>query len=138
MAQNSVSPLQNGTPLAPTVTGTDSTAGIYFGPNRTGVSGHAEAGAGAGDVPTISACGGTVAPVAGSTDFAGTVTNGGTVTTCTINFGTAYSVAPSCVVSDITGTRASMSSLASGTALVVTGITAADSLAWICVAHSGG
>lgn len=137
-AQMQGGPFQNGTPLAPSVTGSDASAGFSFLPNDTQVSGHLGAGAGTGDVPVLSACGGTVAGDAGSTDFAGTATQGGTVTTCTITFGTAFTAKPACIVSDLTGSRASMGSVATATAITVTGITAADAIAWLCVAKSGG
>lgn len=91
-----------------------------------------------GTAPVLSACGGAVAGDAGSTDVAGTVTQGGTVTTCTITFGTAFTVAPTCIVSDLTGTRASMGTAITATAIAVTGITAADKLAWMCMGKTGG
>lgn len=93
---------------------------------------------GGGSAPVMSACGGTVAGDSGSTDLSGTVTQGGTVTTCTITFGSAFLLKPACIVSDLTGTRASMSSVASTTAITITGITAADALAWVCVGKQGG
>lgn len=89
-------------------------------------------------IPVLSACGGTVAGDAGSSDMAGTATQGGTVTTCTITFGTAFASKPACSVMDYTGTRASMSSVTSTTAITITGITAADAIGWICVAKAGG
>lgn len=138
-AQMQGGPLQNGTPLSPSLTGAiDPLTGLYFGTDRLGVSGHFETGAKASNIPVLSACGGVVAGDAGSTDTAGTVTQGGTVTTCTITFGTAFSVKPACIVADLTGTRASMASVASTTAITITGITASDALAWFCVAKSGG
>lgn len=88
--------------------------------------------------PVLSACGGAVAGDTGSTDMAGTVTQGGTVTTCTITFGTPYLAKPACIVADLTATRASMASVATITAITVTGITASDALAWICVGKQGG
>lgn len=132
--------VQPGTPLVPSISSSvDTTSGAYFGgSNRFGVTGHLESGAKATDVPVLSACGGTVAPDAGSTDTAGTATQGGTVTTCTITFGTAFASKPACIVSDLTGTRASMASVATTTAITITGITAADALAWVCVGKSGG
>lgn len=138
-AQFVASPLQNGVPTGPSVTGQDQTSGVYFGTGRVGVAKHLESGVPAsGDVPVLSSCGGAVAGDAGSTDTAGTVTQGGTVTTCTITFGTAFTAAPACIVSDLTATRASMASTATTTAITVTGITASDKLAWICIAKSGG
>ena len=89
-------------------------------------------------VPVLSACGGTTAGDTGSSDTAGTATQGGTVTTCTITFGTAFAAAPSCIVSDLTGTRASMGTTIATTGISITGITASDKLAWICFAKAGG
>jgi hypothetical protein len=140
-AQSSLSgQMQQGTPLAPSISSNvDTSSGVYFGPaNHVGVTGHLESGAKATDVPVLSACGGTVAGDAGSTDTAGTATQGGTVTTCTITFGTPFVTKPACIVSDLTGTRASMASVASTTAITVTGITASDAIAWVCVGKSGG
>ena len=139
-AQMQGGPFQNGTPANPGISGAvDPTSGFSFLLNDTQVSGHLGAGQTAsGGGPVLSACGGTVAPDAGSTDFAGTATQGGTVTTCTVTFGTAFAVKPACIVSDLTGTRASMASVASATAITITGITASDAIAWICVAKSGG
>jgi hypothetical protein len=85
--------------------------------------------------PVASVCGAAVD--AGSSDTAGTITNVGT-TTCTITFGTPFTVAPSCVVLDNTAVRASMTTTVSTTAIVVTAITAADRLSWICMAKAGG
>lgn len=92
----------------------------------------------ASSVPVLSACGGAVAGDAGSSDMAGTVTQGGTVTTCTITFGTAFVASPSCVVQDLTTPRAAFAVAITTAALTVTGLTAADKLAWICVGKAGG
>jgi hypothetical protein len=89
-------------------------------------------------VPVLSACGGAVAGDAGSSDTAGTVTQGGTVTTCTLTFGTAFVAAPSCMVQDLTTPRAAFAVAITNTALTVTGLTASDKLAWMCMAKSGG
>jgi hypothetical protein len=139
LAQMQGNGFQNGIPVAPGISGAvDPLTGLYFGTNLLGMSGHIGTGTRANTVPVLSACGGTVAPDAGSTDSAGTATQGGTVTTCTITFGTPFAVKPACIVADLTGTRASMASVASTTAITITGITAADALAWVCVAKSGG
>ena len=92
----------------------------------------------ANSVPVLSACGGTVAGDTGSSDSAGTVTQGGTVTTCTITFGTAFATAPTCFVQDMTGVRASMAAAVTTASITVTGITASDKLAWMCQAKAGG
>lgn len=92
----------------------------------------------ASSTPVLSACGGATAGDTGSSDMAGTVTQGGTVTTCTITFGTTFVAAPSCIVQDMTGVRASMGTAVTATAIAVTGITAADKLSWLCFAKAGG
>lgn len=91
-----------------------------------------------GTAPVLSACGGATAGDTGSSDTAGTVTQGGTVTTCTITFGTAFATAPTCFVQDVTAVRASMATAVTTTAIAVTGITASDKLAWLCLAKAGG
>lgn len=133
-------PAQNGLPAAPSIFGVgDVNSGLYFGTKRVGITNHLESGnIATSNVPVLSACGGAVAGDAGSTDTAGTVTQGGTVTTCTITFGSAYTAAPTCIVSDLTGTRASMATAITASAIAVTGITASDKLAWICIAKNGG
>lgn len=88
--------------------------------------------------PVLSACGGAVAGDAGSSDTAGTVTQGGTVTTCTITFGVAFASAPSCIVQDMTAVRASMATAVTTTAITITAITAGDKLSWLCFAKAGG
>lgn len=136
VAQMQGNGFQNGAPLAPSISGADPLSGLYFGPsNHVGISGHIEAGAKTSAIPTASLCGAAVD--AGSSDTAGTITNVGT-TTCTLTFGTPFVVKPACIVSDLTGTRAAMGSVSSPTALTITGITAADALAWVCVGKSGG
>jgi parallel beta-helix repeat protein len=52
--------------------------------------------------PTLSACG-TGPSVTGASDIAGTITEGTTATGCTLTFGSAYQIAPRCVVSSPTG-----------------------------------
>lgn len=136
LAQQAMPPLQNGTQVRPTVTGTDTSAGIYFGPNRTGISGHAETGAGTGDTPTLASCGSGTLTV-GSTDTAGTVTLTG-VTACTVTFGTPYTAAPHCVLFDQTTNRATLTGVVTATTIPITGATAGDVVSYFCVARSGG
>lgn len=134
-AQMQGGPFQNGTPLAPGVVAIDPGAGMYFGTNRVGVTGHIESTQKGGAVPVATICG--AQPDAGSSDSAGSITNVGTAT-CTLTFGVAFAVKPSCLVTDNTTNRATMVAIASTTALTITGITAADALSWVCVAKSGG
>jgi hypothetical protein len=136
-AQQALPPLQNGTQFGPSVTGSDTTAGMYFGTNRAGISGHIESGVKAsGSVPAVSGCGtGTLAT--GSTDAAGTFTATG-ATGCTLTFGTAYAAAPSCVVTELTVNTAARTTTVSTTALVVASGTSGSTYSYICIAKSGG
>lgn len=135
-AQMQGGPLQNGTPLNPGVFGAaDPAAGLYFGVNRAGITGHLESSQKGGAVPVATICG--AQPDGGSSDTSGTITNVGT-TTCTLTFAAPFITKPACVVQDLTGVRAAMASVATTTAITVTGITAADALSWVCVAKSGG
>lgn len=140
LAQNSVSPIQNGTQVAPSVTGSDTSSGIYFGTNRVGMSGHVETGVGTGDTPALSSCGTSPALATGSTDHAGKITVGTTASNaCTLTFGTAYSAAPFCVVQNKT-TGAGANVYTVSTTAIVWSSALADSteLFYICVAASGG
>jgi hypothetical protein len=135
LAQMNGGPLQNGTPLSPSVTGSDTSAGVYFGTGRVGVSGHLESANKGVTAPVASICGNTVD--AGSTDNAGTITNAG-LTTCSITFGTPFTAKPACTVTDNTTNRATMVATVSAAGIAVTGITAGDALSWICVGKTGG
>lgn len=138
VAQGVILVVQNGGTGGPSIYGIgDPTTGLYFGTGRIGLQGHLESGSKvppAGNVPVASICG--AQPVAGSTDMAGSITNIGT-TTCTLTFGTAYTVAPSCIVLDGNVTHA-IGVVISASAITITGGTAADTYNWICVAKSGG
>lgn len=96
------------------------------------VSGHIKA---SGTAPVVSACGVTPGAVTGS-DTAGRLTTGsGINTSCTLTFATAYTTAPTCVVS---GTFSqSMTATTTTTTLV---IAAADltsrNIAYICIEGS--
>lgn len=136
LAQMGPGPFQNGVPASPGIAGAvDPLAGLYFGTNRVGITGHLESSQKGGAVPVATICG--AQPDAGSSDSAGSITNVGTAT-CTLTFGVAFAAKPSCVVTDNTTNRATMVAIASTTALTITGITAADALSWVCVAKSGG
>lgn len=138
-AQFVASPLQNGTPVGPSVTGQNTGSGIYFGVNRTGISGHIEAGLGNGDLPVLSSCGSTPTLADGSTDMSGTVTMGTTATGCVITFGTPYSVAPACTVTWRATPLASQSYTVSASAITLTQTSTSNNLIdYVCVAKSGG
>jgi hypothetical protein len=129
---------QNGTPAGPSINGVgDSLSGFYFGTNRVGVAGHLETGKKtSNNVPALSACG-SGALAAGSTDTAGILTATGT-TGCTLTFGTAFTAAPVCVITDTTNNRAGITSVTSNTALTLASLTAADVVAYVCIGQSGG
>jgi hypothetical protein len=140
LAQYVASPLQNGVPTGPSVTGADTTSGIYFGTNRTGVSGHLESGLGTGDLPAVSTCGTSAALATGSTDNAGKITVGTSASNaCTLTFGTAYTTAPFCVVQNKTTGAAANVYTISTTAIVWSSALADSSeLFYHCIAPSGG
>lgn len=74
-----------------------------------------------GAAPVLSACitGGT--PTLVGTDFTGTINAGSTASTsCVVTFGTAFIVAPRCVVAWSSGPLAAMSWTTSTTALTIT------------------
>lgn len=138
-AQMQGGPVQNGTPVSPSVTGSDLTSGIYFGPNRTGVSGHLESGTGAGDVPTVTTCGTTPTPFVGNTDMQGSITLGTTASGCIITFGTPYSQQPSCIVTWRATPLAVQSYAVSTTAITLTQTSTSNNVIdYVCIAKSLG
>jgi len=139
-AQYVASPLQNGVPTGPSVTGADTAHGIYFGTNRTGISGHVEAGAGSGSTPALSTCGTSPVLATGSTDFAGKITVGTTASNaCTLTFGTAFTGAPFCVVQNLTtGAAANVYTVIAATIIWSSALADSTVLVYHCVAPSGG
>jgi len=113
--------------------GTPAAAQLYEAPNNTIVNGHLAAKNPTGLVPVATLCG--AQPDAGSSDLAGTITNVGT-STCTITFSAAFTVAPSCIVSDLTANHAITVAISTA-AITITGGTAADKYAWHCTAKAG-
>lgn len=77
---------------------------------------------------------GTTAPAVTGTDFAGTVTVGSSAaTSCVVTFGTAFAVAPTCVVSPKSAILAAFSFATSTTALTITQTsTASNTFTYIC------
>ncbi len=139
-AQYVASPLQNGVPTGPSVTGSDVAHGVYFGTGRVGVSGHLEGGLGTGQLPVVSGCGTSSALTAGSTDTAGKITVGTTASNaCILTFGTAYTAAPFCVVQNLT-TGAAANVYVVTTTTITWSSALADStvLMYHCMAPSGG
>lgn len=130
-----------GVPTGPSIASTlDSLSGFYFGTNRVGVSGHLEAGLKTAlGQPALTSCGTTPALATGSTDTAGTVTLGTTATGCVITFGTAYTAAPTCLVTWIATPLASQSWVTATTAITVTQTSTTNNvIQYFCVAKSGG
>lgn len=141
VAQGVIGAFQPGVPTGPSVFGVaDPTAGVYFGTKRVGVAGHFESGlTGTPTTPVLSACGTTPALAAGSTDTAGTVTMGTTATGCVITFGTAYTAAPSCVVSWVATPLASQSYVTAVGSITTTQTSTSNNvLNYFCTAKSGG
>lgn len=139
-AQYVASPLLNGVPTGPSVTGSDTAHGIYFGTGRVGVSGHLEAGLGTGQTPAVSTCGTGAALATGSSDTAGKITVGTTAANaCTLTFGTAYTTAPFCVVQNATTGAGAFSATVTTTTIVLGGTLADSSVIFYhCTAPSGG
>lgn len=140
LAQMQGGPFQNGSPFNPSVTGSDTSAGMYFGTNRTGINGHFEAGIGSGDIPVLSGCGTTPNLISGSSDIAGSVILGTTATGCVITFGTAYSPsAPSCTVTWQSTPLASQSYTVTAAAITLVQTSTSNNIInYMCAAKSGG
>lgn len=121
----------------PTISAQTATKGIYFTSKGVGLAGHLLSNISTGNpTPTLSSCGDTPTLATGSNDKWGQVTQGGTATTCTITFGTAWANAPFCIVQDMTtGARAAVYTV-STTAITITALTASDVIAYHCAGAS--
>lgn len=86
-------------------------------------------------VPTVGSCtGGTGSLVAGSNDVRGKVLFNAGTTACVLTFGTAYTTAPTCVVtSNAVGSRACITTGPSTTAFTVSVQTAATDFFYFCI-----
>lgn len=111
--------------------GYDTGGGVYL-------PGHLLSNTKVAPAPVLSACitGGT--PTLVGTDFEGLITAGSTASTsCVVTFGTAFTVAPNCVVTWMTGPLAAMSWTTSTTALTITQTSNASSkITYICMSSS--
>lgn len=90
------------------------------------VAGHMGSSVGNGVAPTLSSCGTSPSLLAGSTDLSGAIQFGtGSPTACTLNFGTNWTISPSCNLS----WRSNLASMSYtiGTGTVVLGQTATNS-----------
>jgi hypothetical protein len=95
--------------------------------------GHISSLLGTGTAPTVTSCGTSPSVTTTSTDNAFEVTQGGSTTTCTITFNTAFSHQPMCVVTDETTAAGLKVAYTGATAITVTGLTASDKFAGICI-----
>lgn len=121
MAQGYIGLFGNGLPGSPTVTGSDTSSGLYFGTGYVGISKHLVAGSVAtANLPVLSTCGTSPALATGSTDMAGKITVGTSASNaCTITWGTTYTTAPFCIFQNATtGAGANVYSTTSATAVV--------------------
>lgn len=139
-AQGFIGQFLNGIPTGPSITGSDILSGYYFGTNRVGFSGHIEAGLKTAlGQPALTSCGTTPALATGSTDSAGTITLGTTATGCVVTFGTAYTAAPTCLVTWIATPLASQSWTTSTTAITITQTSTTNNVVqYMCIGKSGG
>lgn len=132
---------QNGIPSSPSIRGfTDATNGLYFGTGFTGFTKKIANGCvDTACIPVLSTCGSAPSPIlaTGSNDMSGTYTTGGTATTCTITFGTAYTAAPTCIVG-ANGTATQPTYTVSNTAITVSVDIATTVYQYHCIAKSGG
>lgn len=106
-------------------------AGLEFGPNGKIV----EHVLSQGKQPVLSACGTSPALTAGSTDVAGKITVGTTASAaCTLTFGTAWAVAPFCIVQNATTGAPANVYTVSTTAIAVSSVLADSTvLFYICI-----
>jgi hypothetical protein len=93
-----------------------------------------------GTAPTLSSCGTSPTLATGASDMAGTINVGsGTVTACTLTFGTAFTNAPTCVMNDdstaVTGDISSISTTAVTFSFSVS--IGSGHIYYVCVAGSG-
>jgi hypothetical protein len=85
-------------------------------------------------LPVSTTCPGAISAFdAGSTDFAGGITESGAVTTCTITFGTAFKNVPFCMVVSSTAAKPITKVAPTKTTLVFTHASATLHAMWVCV-----
>lgn len=118
----------------------DSTGFVGFDNVQGGIylPGHLLSNTKLGPAPVLSACITGGSPTLTGTDLSGVIVGGTTASTsCVVTFGTAYQVAPNCVVSWQSGPLAAMSWATSTTALTITQTSNASSkIAYICTSSS--
>lgn len=142
IAQGIVGFFQNGLVNAPSVTGQDTSSGLYFVTGSVGISKHLSTGSVAtANLPVLSTCGTSPALASGSTDMAGKITVGTSASNaCTLTFGTAYTSAPFCVVQNATtGAGANVYATTSASTIVWSSALADSTiLIYHCIGASGG
>lgn len=118
----------------------DSTGFVGFDNVQGGIylPGHLLSNTKLGPAPVLSACITGGSPTLTGTDLSGVIVGGTTASTsCVVTFGTAFQVAPNCVVSWQSGPLAAMSWATSTTALTITQTSNASSkIAYICTSSS--
>jgi len=129
--------LPNGTSTNPTISGQNAGTGIFFTDQSVAITRKLSTSNRSGNVPALSSCGTGAALSTGSNDVAGTVTTGSGATTCTITFGTAYAIAPSCVV-QTQGAATQPTYTVSATAITATVSIASTAYNYICIGKAGG
>jgi hypothetical protein len=120
------------------------TVGVFTLGNGTTITGHllralGQTNAGAALAPpTIT---GTnciaVGVTADSTDLMGSATNGTATTGCKIHFGTAFAVAPKCIVQDVTTAADSGGFTVNTTDISLGTIVSGDVINWFCMGTLG-
>lgn len=132
IAQQAQIQVANGSNANPSIYGVTPPNGIYFTTNATKVTTHFGAGNRAANTPALSSCGTSPTLATGSNDVHGVVTQGGSTTGCTITFGTAYTNAPHCVVTNYTAANRAFTTTVTPTTLVIASLTASDVFAYAC------
>ena len=96
------------------------------------VAGNADFGSG---TPTLSSCGTSPTLVSGSNDMRGEITIGTSATGCTLTFSAAKNGTPFCIVTSETAGLTTPGWSESTTAITITGVTAGDDYAYMCMGN---
>ena len=110
----------------------------YYAITNAQLNGHIISALNGAPAPTVTGTNCTTHGVsAGSTDAAGTFTNGTATTGCIIVFGTAYNTAPNCVVVDNTTPADSGSGTVTAAHIALGTIVSGDVISYFCTAIAG-
>lgn len=104
---------------------------------RTAIGGHLQAIGTALSGSNLSGCGTSPSISAGSTDQAGTVTEGTTATGCTIAFAATYTNSPFCTCSSGTAGVAVTCTTTATTLVIANASASGDVISYICIGRSG-